>query len=77
MKNIVPLFMGPISLIFQMVLLKITKKRLLMRRIFCVPLRTHSRFLPHIADPAPVNVMLMQRFVFFFFCSGANSENSV
>jgi hypothetical protein len=46
------------------------------RRILCVPPRTHSRYLPHIVNTAPVDITLMQRFIKFFY-SGANSKNDI
>jgi hypothetical protein len=46
------------------------------RRIMCVPPTTHSRYLPHIVGTPPVDILLMQRFIKFFY-SGVNSKNSV
>lgn len=47
-----------------------------MRRIMCLPSRTHSRYLPHIVQTPPVNILLMQRFIKFFY-SGIYSKNKI
>jgi hypothetical protein len=46
------------------------------RRILCVPYRTHTRLLSHIVHDIPIDVCLQQRFINFYY-SGLYSKNSL
>ena len=53
-----------------------TEWRKAVRRIWKLPPRTHSRFLCHIIKSPPPDVLIMQRFINFFY-SGILSDNDV
>jgi hypothetical protein len=46
------------------------------RRVWKIPRRTHSRFLPHIAQTLPIHVILQQNFIKYFY-NGLQSDNNL
>ena len=53
-----------------------TSWRIAMRKVLCLPYRTHCNLLPLIAGCAPVEVQILNRIV-KFICSGIKSDNTV
>ena len=44
-----------------------TEWRKAIRRVWKIPRRTHSRYLPHIAQTLPIDVILQQNFIKYFY----------